>query len=275
MAEANPIARTNGRRGREGGVALVTGAGRGIGAGVAEVLAADGWPVAVNYRADEDGARGVVERVTAAGGRAAAFQADVGRADEVDAMFDAVEEQLGPVLALVNNAGIRHDRLAGGLGHEEWQRVLDTNLSGTFHTIHRAVGGMIRRRYGRIVNVSTISAARPLPGQAAYAASKAGIEALTRTVAIEVGRRGVTVNAISPGLVATDFVPEMTDDWAQDVPVKRSSTPEEIGGIVRFLASDEAAYITGTVIPVDGGLTAGLGLFARSAVGQRDMAVNK
>ena len=275
------MAGTNGRptkkatRGREGGVALVTGAGRGIGAGCAEALAAAGWPVAVNYRADEEGARGVVERINASGGRAAAFCADMGDAGQIDAMFDAVEAQLGPVLVLVNNAGIRHDRLTAGLGSAEWQRVLDVNLSGAFHAIHRALGNMVRRRFGRIVNVSTISAARPLPGQAAYAASKAGIEAMTRVVAIEVGRRGVTINSIAPGLVATDFVPEMTDDWAQDVPMKRASSPEEIGGIVRFLASDEAAYITGTVIPVDGGLTAGLGLFARSAVGQRDTAVSK
>lgn len=253
----------------------MTGAGRGIGAAIAETLAADGWPVAVNYRAEEAGAREVVERITSAGGRAAAFQADIGRADEVNAMFEAIEEELGPPVVVVNNAGIRHDRLVVGLGEEEWQRVIDVNLSGTFHTIHRALGNMVRRRYGRIVNISTISAAQPLPGQAAYAASKAGIEALTRTVAIEVARRGVTVNAIQPGLVFTDFVPEATDDWAQDVPVKRSATPEEIGAVVRFLASDEGAYITGTVIPVDGGLTAGLGLFARSAVGQRETAVNK
>jgi 3-oxoacyl-[acyl-carrier protein] reductase len=252
----------------------VTGAGRGIGAAIAVSLAADGWPVAVNYRAEEAGALGVVERIVASGGRAAAFQADVGDGDEVDSMFGEVEEQLGPVLVVVNNAGIRHDRLVVGLGKEEWQRVIDVNLSGAYHTIHRALGNMVRRRFGRIVNISTISAQQPLPGQAAYAASKAGIEALTRTVSIEVARRGVTVNALSPGLVATDFVPEMTDDWAQDVPVKRSAAPEEIAAIVRFLASDEASYVTGTVIPVDGGLTAGLGLFAKSAVGQRETAVN-
>ena len=275
MAQGRTPAGSNGRIPRDGGCALVTGAGRGIGAAIAEALAAEGWPIAVNYSRDADGARAVADRIEAAGGRALPLQADVADADAVDRMFDELEEELGPALVVVNNAGIRHDRLTAGLGEEDWSRVMDVNLSGSFHTIHRALGKMVRSRFGRIVNVSTISAARPLPGQACYAASKAGIEALTRSVAIEVARRGVTVNAIQPGLVLTDFVPEATEDWAQIVPAKRSAAPEEIAALVRFLASEEASYITGAVIPIDGGMTAGMGSFGRPAVGSREVAVNE
>jgi 3-oxoacyl-[acyl-carrier protein] reductase len=258
---------TNGASPRERGCALVTGAGRGIGAAIARELAAAGWPVAVNYSSDEDGAGATAEAISEAGGRAMVVCADVAEGDAVDAMFEQVEAELGPALVLVNNAGIRNDRLVGGLAPDSWERVVDVNLSGAYNTIHRGLGGMVRARFGRVVNISTISAARPLPGQSAYAASKAGIEGLTRTVALEVARRGVTVNAIEPGLVATDFVPEMTEEWAQVVPAKRTATPAEIAAVVRFLVSDEAAYITGAVIPVDGGLSAGLGVFGRPAVG--------
>jgi 3-oxoacyl-[acyl-carrier protein] reductase len=261
------FASRDGPTARDGGCALVTGAARGIGAAIAEALAAEGWPVAVNYSSDADGARSVAERIEARGGRAVPIQADVAHADEIDRVFDTLEAELDPPLVVVNNAGIRHDRLTAGLGEDEWSRVVDVNLSGAFHTIHRALGNMVRTRFGRIVSVSTISASQPLPGQAAYASSKAGIEALTRTVAVEVARRGVTVNAVAPGLVATDFVPEMTEEWAQVVPAKRTAAPEEIAACVRFLASEEASYITGAVIPMDGGLSAGLGVFARPRAG--------
>jgi|SRR5947209_8370947 len=240
------------------GCALVTGAARGIGAAVAHALAADGWPVAVNWREDEGGAARVVEQIDASGGRAVPVRGDVADAAAVDSMFDEVEAELGPVLVLVNNAGTRHDRLVGGLDAESWDRVIAVNLSGAFHTTHRAIGQMVRKRFGRIVNMSTISASTPLPGQSAYAASKAGLEALTRTTSVEVGRRGVTANAVAPGLVDTDFVPEATEAWAAGVPVRRIAQPDEIASCVRFLASEAAGYVNGAVIRVDGGLTAGI-----------------
>jgi 3-oxoacyl-[acyl-carrier protein] reductase len=260
-------AQGNGRaaQARADGCALVTGAARGIGAAIAEALAAEGWPVVVNFSSDEGGAASVVERIEGDGGRALAIRADVADPDAVDAMFDEVEEQLGPVLVLVNNAGIRHDRLIGGLDRESWQRVLDVNLGGTYNTIHRGIGRMMRARFGRIVNVSTISATTPLPGQSAYAASKAGVEALTRTVAIEVARRGVTVNAIAPGLVGTDFIPDNAEMFASGVPAKRIAEPAEIAECVRFLASEGAGYVTGALLRVDGGLTAGIPIPSRSA----------
>jgi 3-oxoacyl-[acyl-carrier protein] reductase len=255
----------NGRGAPAAGCALVTGAARGIGAAIADALADTGRPVAINYSADESGAAEVVARIEAGGGRAFPIRADVADGHAVDAMFDRVEEELGPVLVLVNNAGIRHDRLIGGLDPESWQRVLDVNLGGAYNTIHRAVGPMVRNRFGRIVNVSTISAQSPLPGQSAYAASKAGLEALTRTVAIEVARRGVTVNAIAPGLVGTDFIPTAAEGFASGIPARRIAEPAEIAECVRFLASEEAAYVTGALLRVDGGLTAGIPIPGRPA----------
>lgn len=220
----------------------------------------------MNYSRDEEGALGVAEEVRLLGRRGHTVCADVADPVAVAAMFDEVEATLGPALALINNAGVRHDRLVAGLGAAQWSRVLAVNLDGAFHTISRALGTMVRHRFGRIVNISTISAATPLPGQAAYAASKAGVEALTRTTAIEVARRGVTVNAIAPGLVQTDFVPEMTAEWGRLVPARRTAQPEEIAEIAGFLVSDVAAYITGAVIRADGGLTAGIPIPGRAVV---------
>lgn len=243
--------------------ALVTGASRGIGAAIATSLSEAGWPIAVNFRADRSGADGVVDAIRSSSGVARAFQADVADEDAVERMFDEVESELGPPLVVVNNAGVRDDQLVVGLAGESWRRVVDVNLSGTYNVCHHALRPMIRARFGRIVNVSTISATTPLPGQAAYAASKAGIEALTRVIAVEVARRGVTCNAIAPGLVDTDFVPEMSDEWARGVPARRFAAPEEIATLVRFLASDEAAYVNGSVIRIDGGLTAGIPVIGR------------
>lgn len=261
---------SNGSGAREG-CALVTGGGRGIGAAIAEMLASAGWPVGINYSADADGAAEVAERIEASGGRALPIQADVSDAAAVDAMFEQLEEQLGNVLVLVNNAGIRHDVPVGWLDEERWQRVIGVNLSGTFHCIHRGVGKMVRSRFGRIVNISSVSAVNGLPGQSAYAASKAGVEALTRTVSTEVARRGVTINAVAPGLVLTDFVTEVTDEWADAMPSKRISEPWEVAECVRYLVSEEAAYVNGTTITIDGALTAGLGVFKRKNRAEREV----
>lgn len=244
------------------GCALVTGAGRGIGAAIARELAHTGRPVCVNYSADATGAAAVVAGIERDGGRAIAVEADVADPDAVEAMFQRAEDELGPVLVLVNNAGIKRDLPVGFLEREAWMRVVDVNLTGQFNTIKRALGRMVRQRFGRIVNVSSASAARPLPGQAAYAASKAGVEAMTRTLAIEVARRGVTVNAIAPGLVNTGFVGEMDEEWGAAMPPRRVAEPEEIAGLARYLASSEAAYVNGAVVHIDGGLTAGLAIFS-------------
>jgi 3-oxoacyl-[acyl-carrier protein] reductase len=239
------------------GCALVTGASRGIGAAVAKGLAADGWPVGVNYRSDAKGAEAVVSQIEEAGGRARAIQADVVDPGAPDAIFEALEEEFGPVLVVVNNAGTRADMLAPQLGDEEWEKVIDTNLSAAFRVTRRALGPMLRNRYGRIVNIASIvGGVKGNPGQANYAASKAGLVAMTKSVAAEVARRSVTVNAVAPGFVETEFTEGVGDDLVKLVPARRAGTPEEVAACVRFLASEEASYVTGATLTVDGGLTA-------------------
>lgn len=242
--------------GRPEGSAIVTGASRGIGAAIAVTLAAEGWPIGVNYRADADAAASVVAAIEADGGRAAAVQGDIADPTEVDALFAAVEQRFGPVLVLVNNAGTRADGLSPQLGDEEWASVLDTNLSGAFRTTRRALGPMLRARFGRVVNIASVVGTRANPGQANYAASKAGLIGFTKTVAAEVARRGVTVNAVSPGFVETDMTAGVGRELLAAVPARRAGTPEEVAACVRFLASDGAAYVTGSTLTVDGGLTA-------------------
>jgi 3-oxoacyl-[acyl-carrier protein] reductase len=240
-----------------GGCALVTGASRGIGAAIARSLAADGWPVGVNYRGDREGAERVVREIEEAGGRALPLRADVAQPGAERELFEQLEERLGPVLVLVNNAGTRADGLSPQLDDEAWERVLATNLSAAFRTTRRALGPMIRARYGRIVNIaSVVGGARANPGQANYAASKAGLVALTKTVAAEVARRSVTVNAVAPGFVETELTEGVGDELLRAVPARRPGTPEEIAACVRFLASEEASYVTGALLTVDGGLTA-------------------
>jgi 3-oxoacyl-[acyl-carrier protein] reductase len=262
LPQRDANASSNGSGNRDSGCALVTGAGRGMGAAIAKSLAGVGWPVAVNYNQSADAAAEVASAIEADGGRAVTVQADVSDFEAVDAMFDEVEEKLGPVLVLVNNAGTRSDRVTPGLDVDAWDRVIDVNLNGTFYVMRRALGPMVRARFGRVVNISSISAHRPLPGQSSYAASKAGVEALTQTAATEVAKRGITVNAIAPGLVETDFVGEI-EEYARATPSKRPAAPEEIARCVRFLASEDAAYVNGSVLTVDGALTAGLGLLFR------------
>lgn len=238
------------------GCAVVTGAARGIGAAVARSLAAEGWPVVVNFRSDAGGAEAVVRQIAAAGGRAIATQANVTDPERVEALFAAAEDEHGPVLVLVNNAGMRADALAPQLDAEAWDAVLDTNLSAAFHTTRRALRPMLRARFGRIVNVASIVGPRANAGQANYAASKAGLIGMTKTVAVEVARRGITVNAVAPGLVETRLTEDLNGDLAAAIPARRPGTPEEVAACVRFLASEEAGYVTGAVLTVDGGLSA-------------------
>ena len=236
--------------------ALVTGASRGIGAATALALAEAGWAVAVNYRADEAGAAATVAAIEAGGGRAAALQADVADRAATGPLVDAIEERLGPVLCLVNNAGIRADGLSPQLSDEDWDGVVQTNLSGAFRLTRRVIGPMIRARQGRIVNVASVVGQHANPGQANYAAAKGGLIALTKTVAAEVARRGVTVNAVAPGLIGTDMTEGVGEELLAAVPARRAGTPEDVAACVRFLVSDAASYVTGTTLTVDGGLTA-------------------
>jgi 3-oxoacyl-[acyl-carrier protein] reductase len=243
--------------GRPDGCALVTGASRGIGAAIAKTLARDGWPVGVNYRSDKDSAEAVVKEITDAGGRALAVQADIADLEAADALFKQLEEEFGPVLVLVNNAGVRADGLSPQIDDEDWAKVIDTNLSAAFRLTRRALRPMLRNRFGRVVNIASIvGAEKANPGQANYAASKAGLVALTKTVAAEVARRGVTVNAVAPGLIETDMTEGIGDGLLELVPARRAGTPDEVAACVRFLTSGEAGYVTGVCLTVDGGLTA-------------------
>ena len=242
---------------RPEGCALVTGASRGIGASIARALAQVGWPVGVNYSSDRSGAEAVVAEIAQAGGQAVAVQGDVTDPETPGRLWTALDEAFGlPVLALVNNAGVNRDDLVPTLGDEEWREVIETDLTAAFRLTRQALRSMLRARYGRIVNVSSVVALRTNPGQANYAAAKAGLIALTKTAAVEVARRGITVNAVAPGLIATQMTEDLPAELLSLVPVRRAGTPEEVAACVRFLVSEEASYVTGAVLSVDGGLAA-------------------
>ena len=239
------------------GSALVTGASRGIGAAIARALAGDGWRVGVNYRSDRDGAEGVVAQIERDGGQAVALAADVAGRGAADELFAALESHFEvPVLVLVNNAGISRDDLTPSLGDEEWDDVIETDLTAAFRMMRRALKPMLKARSGRIVNISSVVGLRANAGQANYAAAKAGLIALTKTAAIEVARRGITVNAVAPGWIETDMTAGVSRDLLDAVPARRAGTPEEVAACVRFLVSEGAGYVTGAVLSVDGGLAA-------------------
>jgi 3-oxoacyl-[acyl-carrier protein] reductase len=242
-------------------VAFVTGGSRGIGRAIVAALAAQGHPVAFCYGSDEAGAADTVAAGEAVGGKVLAVRADVADVAAVDAAFGEVEAAFGAVALLVNNAGIARDGLLVRMSDDQWSDVLATNLTGAFHTIRRAAPKMMRARYGRIVNVSSVVGQSGMAGQVNYAAAKAGLVGLTRSVARELAPRNVTCNLVAPGPIVTAMTDTMPDDWRAtaeaSVPLGRFGTPQECAHVVAFLCSDAASYVTGAIVPVDGGLGMG------------------
>lgn len=222
----------------DGGVALVTGGSRGIGAAIAARLQEDGLTVVTLGRSSGD------------------VQADVGDAESVARAFADVRERFGPVLVLINNAGERQDGLAIRMKAEQWESVIETNLNGAFHCIRQGLDDMLGARWGRIVNISSVVAERANPGQSNYGAAKAGMLSLTRTIAREMARKGITCNAVTPGVIETDMTVGVADKLLAGVPAGRIGRPEEVAHAVSFLCSDGAGYVNGATLAVDGALAA-------------------
>ena len=239
-----------------GKTALVTGASRGIGRAIALRLAEDGANVAVIYAGSADKAEAVVNEITALGVNAKAYRCNVADSAAVNETVKAVTNDLGKIDILVNNAGITRDGLMLRMKDEDFDAVLDTNLKGAFNMIRACYSGFIRKKSGRIINISSVSGIMGNAGQANYSASKAGVIGLTKSVARELASRGITCNAVAPGFIQTDMTENLGDNnpLLNSIPLGRMGKPEEIAAAVAFLASDSAAYITGEVLKVDGGL---------------------
>jgi len=241
-------------------VAFVTGASRGIGRAVSEGLARAGLAVAVGYRSDPEGAEEIAQKIVSDDGRAFTQTIDVADEDSVAEAFATVERELGPVGVLVNNAGYTKDGLAVRYQVETWDRTIDTNLKGAFLCSRRALPAMLKSRWGRVVNVASAAALRGNAGQTAYSASKAGLVGFTKSLAREVGIRGITVNVVCPGFVETRLTEATPDEikarYIEMTPAGRVGTPEEMAAVIVFLAGASASYVNGAVIPIDGGLTA-------------------
>jgi 3-oxoacyl-[acyl-carrier protein] reductase len=242
-------------------VALVTGGSRGIGRGIVQALAAEGAKVAFTYRSKQDEANALSAEIAQKSGTALAIQSDAADPAAAQACVERVEKELGPVDVLVNNAGIVRDNLFVRMEPAEWNDVLETNLGGVFHFCRAVAFGMVRRRKGRIINISSVAAEYVNPGQCNYAASKGAINAFTRALAREIAGRNVTVNAVAPGFIETDMsaaVRSKAGDLIEKmIPMKRLGQPDDIAKVVVFLASPDSGYMTGQVLTVDGGLSLG------------------
>jgi len=241
--------------------AFVTGGSRGIGRASAVALAQAGHRVAICFASDETGAKETQTAIEATGAEALALRADVRDRASIESAFDEIESTWSPVELLVNNAGIARDGLIARMSDEAWSDVLETNLTGSFQTIRRAVGPMMKARFGRIVNMSSVGGQMGGPGQANYSAAKAGLLGLSRSVARELAPRNITCNVVAPGPIVTAMTEGLSDDWRARteaaVPLARFGTVEEVGATVAFLCSEPAGYITGALVPVDGGLGMG------------------
>lgn len=242
----------------EGKVALVTGASRGIGREIALTLAGYGADVIVNYNGSEDKANAVVKEIEAMGRRAVPVQCSVADYEACGRMITDMLELFGHIDVLVNNAGITKDNLMIKMTEEDFDAVIDTNLKGTFNTIKHMYRAFIKQRSGRIINLSSVSGVLGNPGQSNYAASKAGVIGLTKSMAKELASRNITVNAVAPGYIDTDMTQSMSETAREaviaQIPLKRAGQPKDIAEMVAFLASDKAGYITGQIISVDGGM---------------------
>ena len=240
----------------DGQTALVTGGGRGIGRAIALALGEAGAEVVVNYSSSASAADDVVATITAAGGKAYALQANVSIEEEVDSLIKTVLERSGRLDVLVNNAGITRDGLLMRMKTSDWQSVIDLNLSGVFLCTRAVARPMLKQKSGRIINITSVVGLMGNAGQANYAAAKAGVIGLTRSTAKELASRGITVNAVAPGFIATDMTKDLdADSILKDIPLGTFGTQEQVAGAVRFLAADSAAaYITGQVLQVDGGM---------------------
>jgi 3-oxoacyl-[acyl-carrier protein] reductase len=238
--------------------ALVTGGSRGIGRAVAIKLAGQGWPVLINYRSNQEAAQATLDEIVAAGGQGELLPFDVSDPQATDAAMEQWESEHPDdyVAVLVNNAGIRRDNVMFMMSDEDWHNVLDTTLNGFFYITRRLLKHMMpRKRGGRIINMASLSGLKGLPGQTNYSAAKAALIGATKALAQEVAGRGVTVNAIAPGFIATDMTSELpVDELTKLIPAGRFGRPEEVAALVAFLASDDAAYITGQAISINGGL---------------------
>lgn len=239
-------------------VALVTGASRGIGKAIAIHLAANGAKVAVNYSSSESSAIEVVEIIKKNGGTAEIFKARVNVESEVEEMFTAIEKSLGVVDILVNNAGITKDNLLMRMKTEEWDSVIDVNLKGTFLCTRRAVKGMMKNRYGKIINISSVVGFAGNAGQFNYSATKAGVIGMTKSAALELASRGIRVNAVAPGFIETDMTASLTDEvkaaYLEKIPLKSLGKPEDIANAVAYLASPLSDYMTGQTLHLNGGM---------------------
>ena len=236
-------------------IALVTGASRGIGRAIAVRLAGDGHHVVLNYRADTQAAESALEEVASAGGSGELLQLDVSDGPAVEAALASFLAEKGAPQVLVNNAGIRRDMLLVWMKAEDWRSVLETNLSGFYNVTRPVVKEMLLRRSGRVVSITSTAGESGLPGQVNYSASKAGLMGATKALAREVGKRGVTVNAVSPGFIDTDILADLPrDEIVKNVPLGRIGRPDEVAAAVSFLCSPEAGYITGQELSVNGGI---------------------